>query len=471
MSVGIYVCADDPTIESGSVDAIRIESLCRHPDRLREHATGADRAVVVLHEASADKAAVQKVLRSIDIDPLGAQILEVPDDAGDVSRLIGGLAARAAAFLGSDPENAKPVFPRTMTRRALLRPPLPEYLAAPSVDPDVCEAANGCRACVDVCPQEAYRWQAGRIYYNKDICEPCGRCVTACPAGAITNPAVAPAMLEAQIHALVGDGSERANIRFVCSRRLLRTPVDGWYDVEVPCTGMVPGVWLVATLLLGAGGVAIVPCSESGCPLGLDNSARQALDFAYQALEEVDGGKNSTLDDVGIRVAGLKRRDLVDPFSTGQAAQIMLSLFETAEKETVLSHPGSNLGVVSIDPEACTLCTQCSQTCPTGALGHGYEGETVSLTFDPTLCVNCGQCLLVCPERDAGAIRLEARVDTVLLKSGRRPLYEGTVLRCERCGKPIAPLKMMDRIGDLLGEEFTGAMKHLTSRCVDCRGL
>jgi hypothetical protein len=77
----------------------------------------------------------------------------------------------------------------------------------------------------------------------------------------------------------------------------------------------------------------------------------------------------------------------------------------------------------------------------------------------------------MCPERSAGAIRVEGRVDPLLLQGGRQTLHAGTVLTCERCGKPIAPSSMMDRIADLLGDEFSGTMQHLTSRCVDCRGI
>jgi hypothetical protein len=58
-----------------------------------------------------------------------------------------------------------------------------------------------------------------------------------------------------------------------------------------------------------------------------------------------------------------------------------------------------------------------------------------------------------------------------MLRAGRRTINEGTVLLCESCGKPIAPASLMDRIGDLLGDEFDDTMAYLSRRCMDCRTL
>lgn len=54
------------------------------------------------------------------------------------------------------------------------------------------------------------------------------------------------------------------------------------------------------------------------------------------------------------------------------------------------------LGIVTIDPNTCTLCTMCTQTCPTGALAGGYadNGELMN-SFDPVdgpLAINASGC-------------------------------------------------------------------------------
>lgn len=57
----------------------------------------------------------------------------------------------------------------------------------------------------------------------------------------------------------------------------------------------------------------------------------------------------------------------------------------------------SNIAPVT-DPELCTLCGQCTEVCPTGAI---TISET--LTIDASLCTFCCACLKTCPE---GAIQI-----------------------------------------------------------------
>ncbi len=475
MSTAIFVCADVPAIALVGADVVGIEGLCDDPALLAEVIGDADRVVMLLHQSRYDLAAVQKALRSVEVDPLGAQILEVLSSTGgtDLEIAVAGLRSRSLAFTGSSPEHAKPVLRGEVTRRGLFRPPQPVYLAAPMVDHGVCAAADGCRACVDVCPQDAYRWHQGRIHFNKDMCEPCGRCVSACPTEAISNPTASPTMLADQIKALVGYGDAPVGLRFVCSRSHLSDALPGWYDVAVPCTGMLPGSWLATALLLGAGSVTAVPCSSGGCPLELDEHSRSAIDFARALLAAV----SLDVEAVPIQAGGepinqpLARLDLANPFTRAGDVETMLALDSLSDEALGVSHPGANLGVVAIDADACTLCTQCAQTCPTNAISTEYQGEVVSLTFDAGACTNCGQCTIACPEIRRGAIAVTGRVDVEVVRAGRQTLNEGVVLVCESCGKPIAPSSMMDRIGELLGDGFDDTMSYLTRTCMDCRGL
>ncbi len=473
MSMAVVVCADEPRIDIE--DAIAVPGLCASPAQLANEGLDADRVVLALHEKRYDLAEVQKALRSICIDPLGTQILEVPSAPGpsDVSLALAGLRARAAVYEGSEPEHAKPVLRGEVTRRGLFRPPQPVYLAAPKVDHDVCAASDGCRACVEVCPQDAYRWHQGRIHFNKDICEPCGRCVAGCPTEAIANPAATPRMLGAQIEALLGQSDSLAGVRFVCSRADGLDQAAGWQDVEVPCSGMVPGTWLVSTLLMGAAAVSLPGCSSSGCPLGLDVHSATAVDFAQSALRaaglDAHRVQAQPLGDSGM--APIAQLHLEAPFTRAGDVATMLALDDLAEETLAVTHEGASHGVVSVDPEACTLCAQCAQTCPTDAIAASYDGSVVALSFAAASCTNCRQCTIACPEISLDAITVSSTVDAGLLKSEPSTINQGAILVCEMCGKPIAPSSMMDRIGELLGDGFDDTMSYLSRRCLDCRGL
>lgn len=473
MNVAVVVCADEPRIEVEG--AVAVSGLCASPAVLANEELDAEQLVLVLHEKRYDLAFVQMALRSVGIDPLGTQILGASGtpNSSDLGLALDGLRARAAAYTGSEPEHAKPILRSAVTRRSLFRPPQPVYLAAPMIDQDVCAAADGCRACVDVCPQDAYRWHQGRIHFNKDACEPCGRCVTACPTEAITNPAVTPDMLEAQVETLIARSSTPVGVRFVCSRADQLDRAAGWQDVEVACSGMVPGTWLITTLLMGATAVSLPGCSTSGCPLGLDKDSATAVDFARAALEaagfDADRVQRQPIGDFSS--APIARLDLGAPFTRAGGVATMLGLDGLAEETLRFTHEGASHGVVTIDPEACTLCAQCAQTCPTGAIEAGYDGSRVVLSFAAASCTNCLQCTIACPEISRNAITVSSTVDAALLGSGRFTLNQGTVLVCESCEKPIAPTPMMDRIGELLGEGFDDTMSYLTRRCLDCRGV
>jgi ferredoxin len=469
MSVTVVVCGDHPQIPIDGPDTVVVDGLCKNPGQIRGLDVPWDRVVAVVHRNQYHLPDVQKSLRSVDVDPLGAQILSTDGetDATALGVTVEGLRARAEAFKDSAPEHAKPVFQREVTRRGFLKPPVPAYVSAPRVDHASCAADGGCRACVDVCPQGAYRWQAGRIAYDKNACVPCGRCVTTCPTGAIENPAVSPAMLAAQVTAVVAAAEGTIGIRFVCSRGRAGAR-EGWTDISVPCTSMVPGSWLLACLLLGAGAAHAVPCSNADCPLDLDASAIQANDLAHAVLAE--SGLDPTMV-VGESVCQPLAHGLMDdPFEPGRAADVMVALAAIADTEIDVRHPAANTGVVEIDPAACTLCGQCAKTCPTDSLVEFYDDTTVTISFDAKTCVNCTQCVSACPEIARGAISVTGRIDVALLTAGRQTLNQGAVAMCEVCGTVIAPATMMSRIGDLLGEEFEATLAVLGNRCLDCRG-
>ena len=199
VSTVVLLCSGGVPELNGFSDALAghvVAHLCQEPERIRDLAAGGDRLVLGLCGTRFSLGAVQREARRAGYDPLGVEIVDLDAAAGDPGRLavmVGAAVARAVAFAGSGPEHAKLTLAAQTSRRALLTFSLPEYVAAPDVDHDLCAARRGCRACVDVCPQGAISLEGGRITHDRNVCEPCGRCVTACPTGATENPAATPA--------------------------------------------------------------------------------------------------------------------------------------------------------------------------------------------------------------------------------------------------------------------------------------
>lgn len=468
MNTVVVACEERGRPEIETPAEFVIEDLCRDPGQI-DAVRGAERLVLILHHGRYDLPALQRAARSIDVDPLGLQIVEMSEDSpiGSFHAHLAGVVARASEFEGSLPDQSKPILNRVTTRRGFFRPLAPTYIAAPFIDQQQCVASDGCRACVGVCPEEAYVWRNGQIEYDMDTCVPCGRCVTGCPAGAIGNPSVTPAMIEAQVRAAIGASDSSVGIRFVCSRGSIVASA-GWLDVVVPCTSMVPATWLLACLLLGAAGATAVPCGQCGCSLGLDETANGANHLASTVVKDADLDPRITSGTVlGNTLSAAQAEGLFDHRA---AAKVVEAFASVTTGSVDASDPSANLGIVEIDASSCTLCGQCAKTCPTGALMETYHGDEVSIAFDPTLCVNCSQCLSSCPEIDNGAIAVVGKYDSASLAGEPRILNQGQVATCEVCGKAFAPMSMMARIAELLGPEFDATLSVVGSRCLDCRG-
>ncbi|MFQ5968765.1 MAG: 4Fe-4S binding protein, partial [Acidimicrobiia bacterium] len=393
------------------------------------------------------------------------------DDQDRLRTLVAGAVARAAAYSGSQTEQAKVTTPSHLTRRSVFTFWTPEYVGAPLIDPGRCVASQGCKACVEICPQDALTWRRGRVRYDISACEPCGRCVTRCPTGAVENPTVTSAMIEAQIRAYVAESPRPVGLAFICSRGEGPELTGDWFPIEVPCASMATSAWLLAPLLMGAAAATAIPCGAVGCPLQQDESvashrahARSVLDAFGLSPERVPDVPGSSLAEV------LSKAPLSDPFGVHGGAETVLSLF----RATDMSQPirvdgvGSPVGVIEIDEDLCTGCTACVESCPTGALFSEAADGMLKMTFDGSLCTACGQCAPPCPE--AGAIALRYRTDTAALAGGSRVLYLQPIATCEICGKPIASESMLDRLGELLGEDHAGTLRLISRRCLDCRG-
>lgn len=463
MTVGVFICGDEPRISAASTDVQVVAGLCRDPKALREQAVDFDRAVLLLHHDQYDLPLVQSALRGADIDPMGAQFVDVAGGANPIPGThINGLVRRAEAFVGTTPDHLKPVAPTARSRRAFLRPPTMETVSVPAIDHLSCAAGSGCRACVETCPENAYRWDAGRLSFDKAACVSCGRCVTTCPTGAIENPALTPTMVHAQVRAVLKGSDGSLGIRFVCSRGTMDADAS-WSDIAVPCTSMVPASWLVACRLLGAACAKAVPCSTAGCPLGHDEVVARQNDLAGAIMRASGVDVLSTL-------ASSDFREGDNLFEKSAAARSMVQLSAIAGQDVLVVDDAAELGAVTIEPDTCTLCGQCAKVCPTNALRESYDGDAVSITFDPAHCVNCVQCMNECPELARSAIRVNGCIDTSALQVGRLTLNSGTLAVCTICGAAIAPSPMMDRISKLLGDEFSDTMTVLANQCIDCRG-
>ncbi|MEE9600901.1 MAG: 4Fe-4S dicluster domain-containing protein [Thermoplasmata archaeon] len=452
-----------------------IPELCHHFDFPRLLAGREIRRLILgLCREGSSIGELQTQARKVGLDPLGVEIVSLNGNGIERSKvLLAGALARARAFKGSKPENAKLYLSSRISRRSLLRLSLTEYRAVPSVDQGICAAGSECSLCVSVCPQSALEWSDGILGHDRSRCEPCGLCVTACPRGAVIDPACTPAQLEAQIRTLLSVGySDPRGIVFLCQQSPEPKAASGWMPVKLPCVGMATPTWILAPLLLGAGAVAVLSCQRS-CPTSQSRAIKQGVAFCREFLRLIGAPEDLVMLNPALEEPPREGRGTVpleDPYSHKAHANVLTKLAsEYGRSRVILEHPLSPVGVVEIRDDACTACGMCAATCPTSALTHEEGEEGVTLSFDAGECVACGLCLSKCPERGRGAIILHKIVNLELLSQGRMPVYVERMARCIACGAPIASAKMLGRLEELLGSEHAPVMPLISSHCMDCR--
>lgn len=444
--------------------------------------------------------------RRLGLDPFGIEIVDLgtfcalahprPQATMKAGLLLKAALAKARAHRKSGPENAKPVlsWDQQVSRRALLTLPPLRYEAVPSIRQDACAAEEGCRICAKACPRAALApSDGGRMVLNKASCTGCGACVSACPRGAFDFPGASLPEIEAQVAALL-DGSpgdlQPRGILFTCRRsavalerlaRLEASSAPGWLPVEVPCAGMVTPTWLLQALDLGASAVAVLPCGREDCRFGQPETVRGRVEYARQALSmmgaspervrlldstdpaELARGLAAVPAPASARQDSPSRPALLGPSGTAPAL-LDLARAHGARFDDSLTHPYSPLGVVELR-DGCTGCGACVHACPTGALALQRDPGGLALTFEAALCIACGECAPVCAE---GVLRVERKTDLQRLSAGRLILYRDREPRCQACGGPIAPQKMLEKIRTLLGDDR--ALDVITRYCLGCRG-
>jgi ferredoxin len=472
--VTLVVCTDHgtplPSADEATYDVVGVEGLCADPSTLIER--GVSPEALVLHTGEFDLGFVQGAVRKHGVDPLGVPIVTLPYLPRDIDlQILGaGAIARHRAFSGAGPENAKLRWPELISRRRMFALNVPQYIAAPSIDHTLCSTKTGCKLCVDSCPTGALARVDGSIAHSIDVCAACGICTTTCPTAAISNPSADPKQIASQIAAMVSAAPGRIGIRYHCRDAIPPAFADGWYPLEVPCTGMLTVGWLLAPLLLGAASVSADPCEISGCSLGNDDRLTEHVDTAIAVCDELGLGAD--------RIRSSNGDDLPQPFDPLPAeavgdmsdADVFLGMVTIASTDDfVMAASAGSVGVVTIDESWCTVCEQCTTVCPTGALDAHHSEMAIDITFDATLCVGCSICLTTCPELEKGAITLDRRFDSAELRRGRHTVRVGSTTTCEVCGGAIAPSAMLNRIRSMLGSEHAGTVDLIGTRCIDCR--
>ena len=363
-----------------------------------------------------------------------------------------------------------------------------------SVDHEACVAGRrcvtGCRACELVCPHDAISISSSdgdAVAIDPDVCTDCGICLGSCPTDALSSPRSGSleTLARATTDALqtAADPAGRSRLAMIGRRSrpvppviayaeravlptVVHATIDGPATIPVPVRAA-PGVHaslLLFALAAGAGGVVLV-----GDPRSADDALERPAEEARQTLADlgVDAAVASVVatDAESVRTTlGRVARDapLVDE-PLEQAADTPATLSARAV-ETLADAPrgvvsAPALGSVTVDADACTLCSACDSLCPTGAI---EQPDASTLTVDPAACVGCGICT-ACPE---DAIDVQ---ETVSIPIGERePVVDADPVVCVSCDRPFTTAAGIASVRTALaGADLPGELG--LEHCPDCR--
>ncbi len=332
-----------------------------------------------------------------------------------------------------------------------------------------------CEACYTLCPTSAI--QPGKPpSFDSQSCVVCRACVQACPVGAYTGEDKVKGLLSSAARAV--EKHRVTHFDLLCDQHTSPAlgPQDSALGLRIEgCLAQLGSGAYLALFLLGVEKVIVRLDDCPNCAWGalkerilLQVEQARALAGPWlhadklAILDQVEGVELEARPGWNTASPPLSRAELLHPaplqaesrysalispdalavsqhhLSLDRYRQVIASKHLLADNQSDQSASAAFVSFVRAEvTEACTGCNICSQSCPTEALKRTViEEKEFKLSFSPLKCVDCKVCVALCPE---SAITLESPVPVSYLLEGELVLYQGSLVKCQRCGTLFSP--------------------------------
>lgn len=359
-------------------------------------------------------------------------------------------------------------------------------------NPDICAHGNSgleaCTRCISICPADAITSIKDAIKVDPYLCQGGGACTTVCPTGAIqyVYPKLKDTLdkLRNMLKAYYAAGGEEAAIVFYGgdeSAFVEQQPLSLYIPFPLEETASVGmDVWLSA-FAYGAHEVMLLTHEDT------TSEAIEAIDSQLSYAQEILAGMGfdpSCLHRQSINCSdALMSNKRSQSFSDVRPAAFMAQNDKRAVIRTAVDHlylfaphpqdiarlpVNAPFGEIKVTKDDCTLCMACVSVCPASALSDGFD--VPQLRFSEVNCVQCGLCSKACPER---ALTLFPRYNYVAdIDRKKRILHEEKPFYCVSCHKPFATHSLIEKMTKKLGDHHMYQTDEAINRlkmCEDCR--
>ena len=357
---------------------------------------------------------------------------------------------------------------------------------------DICAHGNSgilaCQRCITACPADAITSLKDKIEVNPFLCQGGGACATACPSGAIqyAYPRLKDTLekIKMMLKAYYAAGGEQAAIAFYAEEEASlyeHAALEQYIPFqleEIASVGI--EVWLSA---FAYGAHDVVLLTHENTLVEVNETIDTQMVYAQEIMAGM-GYESSCLHKLVVKSNSIvsspkisnsfnvvtpgKFIALNDKRSALRMATDHLYLFAPQPQKITSLTAGAPFGEVQVNKERCTLCMACVSVCPAKALSDG--NELPQLNFSEANCVQCGLCSSACPET---ALTLSARYnfDPALRRNPQR-LHEDEPFCCTKCSKPFATHSIINTIIGKLGNHSMFQSDEAVNRlkmCEDCR--
>lgn len=303
-------------------------------------------------------------------------------------------------------------------------------------------AASSCVKCLELCSENVFTLEKGRIVLNESLCTACGACVGSCPTGALNvNSFDSQAFVKSFISSTTTSLSceEMGVCVNIFSSSDLLSMVLG-KEVAITCdmsrcdNCTINDQDKVSQHIKEKIDHTNSVCSLLNDPKSIEIKKEIALsqrrDFLRKIAQVV-----STKPTLDVNATGEIRAALVDAKSAANPPQSLIFLRHVLKERiedfasTLTPSQEGFLSSQMINELACTNCQECIKSCPTRALTSSSDHEMI--LFQQGSCVACGVCHEVCPQM---CITSGAEVDLVDVAFNRaKTLATFQIAICQEC--------------------------------------